>query len=314
VIPGADLRHQFMDIRPDLAHSPWPDYEARFPVFTILVGGVTPPFVMRLPTMRSRQGAQIVHATEAAVRDVARFLLEEYDWASYSSTGDARLVVDVYRNDDEESRILHLTRPELKPGLPRIDSIAPAFGGPGHTLAITGQNFGFSPEEVTVRLGETFVDLVTSVDDTLITGRVPRPYPYGGGQVDVVVSTPAGTGTLARGFTYPFPTEIHSVTPSGGPVGTRFTITGRHFYAPLGAPYFGSRIAVGSSVIETQITGAVPAAPSPAGGPVDVRVQSPSGDWAILPGAWTYPPAAQSLAASPGAHPPVGGVMRVEVG
>ena len=148
-------RYAHMDIRPDMNQAPYPDYEVRFPVYTILVGGVTPPFVMRLPTLRSHQGGQIIHATEAVAREIARFLCEDYDWSSYDpSAGSTGMVVDVYRNDDAETRILHLTCGPPGPEVPEppelavtIDSITPGFTTDQPRALVTILGRGISSHE-----------------------------------------------------------------------------------------------------------------------------------------------------------------------
>lgn len=169
---------------------------------------------------------------------------------------------------------------------PTIASIAPDVGpaSGGTSVVITGTN-------LTGATGVTFGGIpassVTLDSATQITAVTPA---HAGGAVDVEVTTPGGTATLADGFTYvPLPT-ISNIVPGSGPEGggTSVVITGSNFSLATRVAFGGASVSftLDSSV---QITTATP----PGSGTVDVEVTTPGGT-AVEPGGFTYTPPAST--------------------
>jgi hypothetical protein len=155
---------------------------------------------------------------------------------------------------------------------PTVTSISPNSGSTagGGSVTITGTNF---TSTTSVTFGGGAATSVTVVNDTTITAVTPA---HAAGAVDVVITTPAGSGTATSGFTYIAPPAVTSLSPTSGSTsgGTSVVITGTNF-ANTTAVNFGSSAAASFTVDSaTQIT-----ATSPAGsaGTVAVTVTSPLG-------------------------------------
>jgi IPT/TIG domain len=144
-----------------------------------------------------------------------------------------------------------------------------------------------------------------------ITGETP---PGAQGPADVVVTSPAGSGTLPGGFTYtPNPGQagvtIDSVTPPTGPAGGGMgvAIVGSGFTGAdpaTGVTFGGTPATLVTVDDDTSIHCAIPAGPP--GQAVDVEVTSPSGT-GILTGGFTYQLPASPAAVTPDRGPDAGG-------
>ena len=188
---------------------------------------------------------------------------------------------------------------------PSVTSIAPSIGvtGGGTAVTITGQYFTGA---TSVTVGGNALTAMTVVNDHQITGKTAA---HAAGPVDVVVTTPNGTGTGSGFYTYgtPPPTAT-SVSPAGGTIagGTNVTITGIGFTGAT-AVTFGGFAATGVSVVnDTSITATTPAH---AAGAVNVSVTTPAGT-GTGGGLYTYgasPPTVTSI--SPTSGTTLGGTL-----
>jgi len=104
--------------------------------------------------------------------------------------------------------------------LPTITAISPASAGTGVSITITGADF-------TGATGVSFGG-VNAGSFTVLSSTVIRATVDSGKSGDVVVQTPAGTGSIS-GFTYQAIPFIASITPTSGTDGTAITITGYNF-------------------------------------------------------------------------------------
>ena len=126
----------------------------------------------------------------------------------------------------------------------------------GTTVTITGTNFTGA---TAVTFGGTAATSVVVVNATTITAITPA---HAAGAVNVVVTTPGGTGTGIGLYTYvtPAPT-VTSISPSSGTTlgGTSVTITGTNFTGAT-AVTIGGTAATGVVVVNaTTITAITPA-------------------------------------------------------
>lgn len=141
----------------------------------------------------------------------------------------------------------------------------------GTAVTITGTNFTGA---TAVTIGGTTATFITVVNSTTITAVTPA---HVAGAVNVVVTTPAGTGTGTNLFTYvqPVPT-VTGITPSSGPVagGTAITITGTNFTGATSVTIGGNPPTSVTVVSPTEITAVTPAGTA---GPVNVAVTTPAG-------------------------------------
>jgi hypothetical protein len=165
---------------------------------------------------------------------------------------------------------------------PTVTAISPS-GGPtagGTAVTITGTNFTGA---TLVTIGGNTPTAVTFVSSTSITATTPA---HAAGAVNVVVTTPAGTGTATNLFTYNAPASVvptvTTVTPSKGPPGggTQVTITGTNLTGVTAVMFGGANATIFTVVSATSIT-----ARSPAGsGTVAVTVTTAAGTSAAGPG------------------------------
>ncbi|MFF4656249.1 IPT/TIG domain-containing protein [Streptomyces sp. NPDC001381] len=126
---------------------------------------------------------------------------------------------------------------------------------------------------------------VNVIAGVVLTGVTP---PHAAGNVPVVVTTPAGSATVAGGFTYvspPLPTAV-SITPATGPVvgGTPVVIVGTNLA--------GATVTIGgvpATSVVVDVTGTILTAVTPAGvaGNAAVVVTTPAGS-ATVAGGFTY--------------------------
>jgi hypothetical protein len=107
---------------------------------------------------------------------------------------------------------------------PRIDSIDPSSGDVAGGTAITLDGAGLTGT-TGVTFGGAAATGVTVVDDGTVTATTP---PGAAGAVDVVVTAPGGTDTLAGGFTYtdapPPAAALDSCTPNTAALATTPTV------------------------------------------------------------------------------------------
>ncbi len=145
-----------------------------------------------------------------------------------------------------------------------VDSIAPASGPIGAPFTITGTQFGtYGGGNTRVKIGVTLAAL-SAWSDTSISGTVPA---VATGTVSVVVERQQGSDVAmsnVSSFTIVAP-ESGSLTPSSGPIGVPFTITGTGF-----GPYGGgnTRVVIGGALAplsawnDTTISGTIPDLPA----------------------------------------------------
>ena len=158
---------------------------------------------------------------------------------------------------------------------PTVTGISAASGSTagGTHVTIAGTNFTGA---TSVTIGGNTPTAVTFVSSTSITATTPA---HAAGAANVVVTTPAGTGTGTNLFTYIAPVSVlptvTTVTPSKGPPGggTSVTITGSNFTGATAVMFGGVKAAIFTVVSATSIT-----ARSPAGsGTVHVTVTTATG-------------------------------------
>ena len=124
---------------------------------------------------------------------------------------------------------------------------------------------------------------VTVVNATTVTATTPA---HGAGAVDVVVTTPGGSATLAGGYTYVQTLTLTAVTADSGTAsgGTGVTLSGTNLTDATGVT-FGGVAATSVNVVNATTVTAVTPAHAP--GPVDVVVTTPGGS-ATLSNGYTY--------------------------
>jgi len=171
-------------------------------------------------------------------------------------------------------------------------SAGPAVGG--NTITITGANLAGATSVTFGGVPAT----ITAATSTSITVSLP-PCP---GPVDVVVTTPAGSVTLARGYTgVPAPT-VTALSRTTGPAagGNTITITGTNLASAIRV-LFGGAKAVITAATGTTVTVTVP----PGSGTVDVTVET-SGGSVKRPGGYAYGSNASTLPTISGVTPSAG--------
>ncbi|MBI5210844.1 MAG: IPT/TIG domain-containing protein [Elusimicrobia bacterium] len=146
-------------------------------------------------------------------------------------------------------------------GAPQAEGISPTAGPIGVPFTIAGTGFGpYNGANTRVLIGGTTAPL-SLWSDTTISGTIPGLSP---GIVPVMVErlTSDGGSVQANGFSFEvLALEALALSPSSGPIGVPFTITGRNF-----GPYNGSytRVLIGATTAalslwnDTTITGAIP--------------------------------------------------------
>ena len=159
---------------------------------------------------------------------------------------------------------------DTTPTLASINVAAgPAAGGQAVTL--TGTGFA---EPATVSFGGTDATAVSVDSDTAISCQTPAG--PAGATVDVVVTTPTGSATLAGAFTYVAAPTVTGVNPGNGPPAgsTAITVTGTGFSAGVSRVRVGTANATNISVQDdTMLTCDTPAG----NGTVNVAVTTPGG-------------------------------------
>jgi hypothetical protein len=173
--------------------------------------------------------------------------------------------------------------------IPTVTSLTPNTGPVSGNTPVTITGSGFTGA-TNVQFGANSPPF-TVVSDSEITTTSPMAPP---GQVDVQVTTPAGTSmpTMADKFTYESVSNtptVSSLNPSSGPAagGTVVTITGTNLSGATGI-MFGPNPATSFTVqSDTELTVTTP--PAAFGGPAEVTVNSPNGSSMMSPGSqFTY--------------------------
>ncbi|MBI2787327.1 MAG: IPT/TIG domain-containing protein, partial [Elusimicrobia bacterium] len=147
---------------------------------------------------------------------------------------------------------------------PVVASLTPSSAPIGAPFTLTGASFGAYGGANTRVTFNGVVAALSLWNDTTITGTVPA---LPAGVVDVVVERQQGAGVVASSssaFTVLDP-AVGGLSPSAGPIGTAFTLTGSGF-----GPYAGTntRVLIGGVAAalslwnDTTITGTIPALPS----------------------------------------------------
>ncbi|MBI2788089.1 MAG: IPT/TIG domain-containing protein [Elusimicrobia bacterium] len=188
------------------------------------------------------------------------------------STGIVEVVVERQQGADvASSAVASFTVVEIAPS-----GMSPESGPIGTAFTITGSGFGpYAGANTRALIGGATAAL-SVWNDTQITGTIPNLPP---GVQPVWLERSAGTGVQSSAtayFTVTVP-AVAAMTPSSGPIGAPFTITGTSFGAYAGANTrvkFNGIAAPLSVWNDTQITGTVPALPV---GSVDVVVERAAG-------------------------------------
>jgi hypothetical protein len=185
--------------------------------------------------------------------------------------------------------------------LPTVAAIAPNSGSTagGTAVTITGTQFTGA---TSVTIGGAAATGMTVVNATTITATTPA---HAAGAVDVVVTTPDGTGTGTGLFTYVAPPTVTAVNPVGGTTagGTPVTITGTNLTGATAVTIGGVTATAATVVNATTITATTPAH---AAGLVDVAVTTPGGTGTGT-GLYTYASTPIVTALSPASGSPAGG-------
>jgi hypothetical protein len=155
---------------------------------------------------------------------------------------------------------------------PPMTSITPASGSVLGKTKVTIKGTDFTGAYDVSFGGVSVTSFTVNATGTAITAVTP-PDLLGAAAVDVTVTTPAGTGTLAGAFTYLAP-KVTRISPTVGPPsgGTKVVVTGTHM---LGATEvdFGGTPAEITKITSTSITVVSP----PGSGKVPVTVTNPAG-------------------------------------
>ncbi len=155
---------------------------------------------------------------------------------------------------------------------PTITEVMPSRGSTvGESIVtITGANLTGTSS---VMFGDIAATSITSVSATSVTVITPANL---GETVDVILTTPGGSATRTKGFTYVVAPTITGVTPSGGPIagGTTVTITGTNL-KDTKAVMFGD--IAGTSLNVVSATSATVITPAQAVGAVDVALVKSDG-------------------------------------
>lgn len=189
---------------------------------------------------------------------------------------------------------------------PSLTNIAPNMGptAGGTVVTITGTDLTGA---TAVAFGGTPATSFTVDSSTQITATTP---PHTAGAVDVVVTTPDGSGTLSGGYTYVIPVPaLTSVTPNTGTTsgGTSVTIGGTGLTGASSVTFDGTPATAFTVDSDGQITATTP---PHAAGAVDVEVTTPGGA-DTLPDGFTYVaiPAPTISDISPDTGPASGGTV-----
>jgi sugar lactone lactonase YvrE len=164
---------------------------------------------------------------------------------------------------------------------PSALAVTPSTGPIGIPFTITGSGFGtYNGSNTRVRFGSVVAPL-SVWNDTTISGSVPG---LSTGTYPVFIEVQSGanlTDTGAGLFTVFLP-SVTALSPTSGPIGTPFTLTGSHFGSYNGAAtqvLIGGTTAALSVWNDTQISGSVPGLALGAY-PVIALITTPDGGYA----------------------------------
>ncbi|MSP92878.1 MAG: hypothetical protein EXR79_13910 [Myxococcales bacterium] len=196
-----------------------------------------------------------------------------------------------------------------KVAAPVIASVEPASGSTAGmvTVRVVGTHLGKVDQ---IAFGDSPGLALQVLSDTEALVTVP---PHPPGMVDVDARVPAQpdaiVGTLAFGYRYVAPVEIHSVTPPTGPAtgGTLATVKGKGFVA--GAAFaVGDRLAIGATVLDESTATLI--TPPGVAGKARVAVQAPDGG-AVLQDGFAYRAVPHVAWVTPALGPLAGGTAVV---
>jgi hypothetical protein len=252
-----------------------------------------------------RPGSVLLFGRKAAL---ASEVLDDQTIAGIVPDGDAVGAVDVHVSNDQG--VGTLDDGFLYVDVPKIDAIiAPA--GPiagGGAVELRGRSFH---EPLVVLFGGAPLVNAKRVSETRITGTVPEG--SGEGPVDVIVSTPYGTGARPSGYTYltdPNPGDtlaLLAVSPATGSAkgGEQVTLVAKGLGTVADTTVlFGG---VAATVLSVDAAAHVVLVETPPGaGTVDVAIAR-NGQRSVLPDAYTYLPLLSVASVSPDTGPIAGG-------
>ncbi len=158
-------------------------------------------------------------------------------------------------------------------GAPTVTSVAPNSGSTvgGTSVTVTGTNLTGA---TAVTFGGTAAASFSVVNATTITAVTPA---HAAGAVNIVVTTPGGSGTGSNLYTYAVPAPtVTAVAPNSGSTagGTSVTISGTNLTGATAVTFGGTAAASFSVVNATTITATTPAH---AAGAVNIVVTTPGG-------------------------------------
>lgn len=187
---------------------------------------------------------------------------------------------------------------------PAITAISPTAGplAGGNTITITGT--ALTGSTVTVG-GQACTGVTVAPDGLSLTCTVPGPHVAGA--VDVVVTSPAGSGTSTNGYTYAAAPSGVTLSPTNGPLtgGGTLEITGTDIATATAVTIGGATCAnVAWNVGTSKLTCTIPAGSS--AGATDVVITAAGGTTTIT-GGYTYNPAPTVTEIDPDYGPLAGG-------
>ena len=191
---------------------------------------------------------------------------------------------------------------------PTVTAVVPGSGSPAGGTSVTVTGTGFRTG-IQVEFGGQAATDVDVVSATELTATTPS---HAAGLVDVKVSTPGGSATLADGYTYVAAPTITGVDPFEGPTtgGTTVTISGTHLTGTTSVTIGGLPATDVTVVNDSTVTATTPAHPEDF---ADVEVTTPGGT-ATLAFGFTYVAPPTLTSASPSAGPVAGGTSVTLVG
>jgi hypothetical protein len=184
---------------------------------------------------------------------------------------------------------------------PTVTAISPHSGTTTGGTAVTITGTGLTGA-TSVTIGGVAATGVTVVGATSITATTPA---HAVGAVDVVVTTPGGTGTGTGLYSYASIPSVTSISPTIGPTagGTAVTVTGTNFTGATSVT-IGGVVATGFAIVSaTSITAITP---PHAAGTVDVAVTTSAGT-GVGTGLYIYAAVPTVTSVAPASGPVTGG-------
>jgi hypothetical protein len=220
--------------------------------------------------------------------------------ARVTTPAHAAALVDV--SADTPGGTAHLSDAFTYLAAPTLTAVTPNEGptAGGQSVTLTGTSFRTGMQ---VRLGGRLL-MPGSVNPDGTSATITTPA-HPAGVVDVSVTTPGGSASLAAGYTYLVAPTLTAVSPATGPAagGATVTLTGTGFRAGMPVS-FGGAAATGLTIISA--TQATVVTPAHAVGVVSVSV-SPPGGTATRNNGYTYVVAPTLSAITPDNGPAAGG-------